>query len=417
MNQIKEIKLSVTAKHESESKHVSQFEFVALMASLMALISLAMDALLPALSNIGKSIGITNTNESQLLITMMFLGLGIGQLISGPLSDSLGRKPITYAGFLIFAIASIISVKATSLNVMILGRILQGIGLSAPKAIAMAIVRDSYSGDLMARIMSFIMVIFVLVPAIAPSYGKLMLDVFNWESIFYSQLIIAVIIVFWFALRQRETLKDENKVMLKGRLFRDGAKIFFKSKQATIYTVILGVFTGSFLVFLSTAQTILGEQYNKHDQFPLLFAAVALVSGISTFINGILVIKLGMRKLIMISAIMFTLSSAVYVILFHGHTNPHLYILLIFLSLTFLSIGFMFGNLTTLAMQPLGKIAGMGAAINGFVSTLIAVPIASYIGSFLKDTAFPLFVGFFITGLISVLLLIYANRSIKHVVE
>lgn len=388
----------------------SQFEFIAIMASLMAITSLAMDALLPALGEIGNSLGITQSNQNQLLITMIFLGLGIGQLLSGPLSDSLGRKPVIYIGFSIFIIGSILSVYADNLGTMITGRLIQGIGLSAPKSVSMAIVRDSYQGDVMAKIMSFVIVIFILVPTIAPAYGKYMLDTFGWESIFNSQILIAILVSIWFGFRQKETLTKERKTPFNAQLFKNGLKQFFQSKTATLYTIILGFVTGSFLVFLSTAQTILGEQYNKQDEFPMLFAAVALTVGVSTFLNGLFVVKIGMKRLIFASSIIFTLIAFTYVVMYYGEANPSITIVMAFLMILFLAFGFLFGNLSALAMEPLGKIAGMGAAINGTLSTLIAVPIAGFIGSFIQETAFPLFAGFFATGLISVILLIIARK-------
>ena len=193
-------------------KKSSQFEFIALMASLMSAVALAIDALLPALSYIGISIGTLEETDNQLIIIMIFLGLGIGPLLFGPISDSLGRKPVVYMGFGLFIIASFICVYATSLNMMIAGRILQGIGLSAPRTIAIAMVRDKYSGDYMARIMSFITVVFLLVPTVAPATGKFILDHYNWQAIFYSQLIFSVFISIWFWKRQEETLVIENRV-------------------------------------------------------------------------------------------------------------------------------------------------------------------------------------------------------------
>lgn len=162
----------------------SQFEFVALMASLMSVVALAIDALLPALDVIGIDIGTQIEADNQLLITMIFLGLGIGPLLFGPLSDSKGRKPMVYIGFAIFLLASVLCVFSRSLEVMIAGRILQGIGLSAPRTMAIAIIRDRYSGDYMARIMSFVTVVFLLIPIVAPALGKFILDQWGWEAIF-----------------------------------------------------------------------------------------------------------------------------------------------------------------------------------------------------------------------------------------
>jgi len=180
-----------------QNKQRSRIEFIALMASLMSIVAMSIDALLPALDQIGIEIGIQDTRDNQLLVTMIFLGLGFGQLIFGPISDSLGRKPVIYMGFALFVIATFICVNATNIETMVVGRILQGVGLSAPRTISIAMVRDSFSGNYMAKIMSFIVVIFILVPVVAPAIGKIILDVYGWKAIFYSQLVIGVFIIFW----------------------------------------------------------------------------------------------------------------------------------------------------------------------------------------------------------------------------
>lgn len=383
----------------------SKLEFIALMASLMSLVALSIDALLPALEQIGISLNIQqNSNDNQLLVTMIFLGLGFGQLISGPVSDSLGRKPVIYGGFLLFVIASFICVSANSLEMMVFGRILQGIGLSAPRTISIAMVRDSFSGNYMAKIMSFIVVIFILVPVIAPAIGKLMLDAYGWKSIFYSQLFFGVLVMFWLWKRQPETLKEENRIKLSLSLFVDGAKEFIKHKQAIVFTLISGFITGSFMVYLSSSQQIFQEQYNLIDEFPYIFAGLAISVGFATFLNGNLVMRLGMQKLISIFLIIFTLIPVAYILLFYQKENPSITILLTFFGLQFFAIGFLFGNLRALAMQPVGHIAGIGAAINGFVSTIMAVPIATYIGKFVVTTTLPLFVGFLVCGVLSLIL-------------
>ena len=207
-----------------QKQNISQLEFVAMMASLMSVVALAIDALLPALDIIGISIATKTDADNQLLITMIFLGLGFGPLIFGPISDSLGRKPMVFVGFGVFFIASIICVLADSLEMMIFGRILQGIGLSAPRTISIAIIRDIYSGDRMAKIMSFVVVVFLLVPIIAPAMGKYILDHFNWQAIFYTQIGFCFVIAFWFWKRQPETLKEENRIKFTKNLFKDGFK-------------------------------------------------------------------------------------------------------------------------------------------------------------------------------------------------
>ena len=389
----------------------AQLEFIALMASLMSLVALSIDALLPALKQIGLSVGIQDSTDNQLLITMIFLGLGFGQLIFGPLSDSFGRKPMVYFGFIVFVIASFICVSATSLEMMVFGRILQGVGLSAPRTISIAMVRDTFSGDYMARIMSFIVVIFILVPVVAPALGKIMLDNYGWKSIFNSQLIFGGLVMLWLWKRQPETLKPENKKKFTLSMFVTGTKEFVKHRQAIVFTLYSGFITGSFMVYLSASESIFREQYNLSEQFPYIFAGLAISVGFATFLNGTLVLKYGMLKLVKAATLMFTLIPLIYILLFYGSPNPSVTVLLIFFGLQFFSLGFVFGNTRALAMQPIGHIAGIGSAINGFFSTIMAVPIASYIGSFVKTTALPLFAGFLVCGICAIALLMVLKRK------
>ncbi|EIA09949.1 hypothetical protein HJ01_00631 [Flavobacterium frigoris PS1] len=392
----------------------SQFEFVALMASLMSVVALAIDALLPALEIIGISIGTTNVVDNQLLITMIFLGLGFGPLIFGPLSDSLGRKPVVYMGFALFIGASFICVNATSLEMMVLGRILQGIGLSAPRTISIAIIRDMYSGDYMARIMSFVTVVFILVPVVAPALGKFVLDYFNWHGIFYIQVVISILVSFWFWKRQPETLSIENKKVFSKKGFIGEFKELLKFKKTIGFTVISGFITGSFMVYLSSSQQIFQNQYNLEEEFPYIFAGLAIAIGAAVFSNGVLVLKYGMEKLITVALVSFFVVSATYVSLFYNTPNPDVRILLLFFGLQFFSIGFLFGNVRAMAMEPVGHIAGIAAAVTGFISTIMAVPISIFIGRFIKETALPLFVGFSICSALAVSLLIYLKIDEKR---
>jgi len=268
-----------------QNKQRSKIEFIALMASLMSIVALSIDALLPALEQIGISIGIHNTTDNQLLVTMMCLGLGFGQLIFGPSFDSLGRKPVIYMGFTLFVIASFICVSAANLETMVVGRVLQGIGLAAPRTISIAMIRDSFSGNYMAKIMSFVVVLFILVPVVAPAIGKLILDAYGWKAIFISQLIIGVAIMIWLWKRQPETLPVEKRTKFRVRLFIDGAKEFIKHKQAVTFTLVSGFITGSFMVYLSASQHIFQEQYHFKEEFPYIFAGLAIAVGFATFLK------------------------------------------------------------------------------------------------------------------------------------
>lgn len=393
-------------------KGTSQIEFILLMACLMSIVALSIDTILPALNPIGLSIGTVNQNENQLLITMIFLGLGLGQLIFGPISDSFGRKPVVYIGFTVFMLASFLCIAAPNIEIMVIGRILQGIGLSASRSISIAMIRDRFEGDYMAKIMSFVVTIFILVPIIAPTLGKFLLDNYGWESIFYSQLLFGIVVLCWFWKRQPETLPPAYKKKFSMAIFINGSKEFIKYRSAVIFTLISGLATGSFMVFLSTSQHIFEVQYGLVDQFPYIFGALAFSVGVATFTNGTLVVRFGMKKLVTIFSIVFSLTSLLYISIFYGETNPSISILILFLALQFFSVGFLFGNVRSLAMQPLGHIAGIGAAINGFISTIMAVPIAAFIGSFVETTALPLFIGFAACGLGSLLLLLFVKKPI-----
>lgn len=388
-----------------------KLEFVALMASLMSIVALSIDALLPALPEISSTLGVTNPVNNQLLITMIFLGLGFGQLLFGPLSDSFGRKPMVYIGFIVFIIASIICVTTKSFEIMIIGRILQGVGLSSPRSIALSMIRDSYSGNYMAKIISIVVMFFILVPVIAPTLGQLILSFFDWKSIFYFNLIFGVSIMIWFWKRQPETLLVKNRIKFSSHLFIDGTKEFFKHKQAVAFTFVSGFITGSFMVYLSTSQQIFQVQYNLAELFPYIFASLAISVGVATYLNSRLVIKYGMHKIAYTACIAYVIVSVLYVLLFWGGNNPSIFVLLSFFALQFFAVGFLFGNLRALAMEPLGHIAGIGAAINGFISTVMAVPIANYIGEFVNTSVLPLFIGFSIFGILSLLVFILMRKK------
>ncbi len=377
----------------------------------MSVVALSVDALLPALDVIGAAIGTQQTVDNQLLIIMIFLGLGIGPLIFGPISDASGRKPSVYMGFVVFLIASAICVYAESLEVMVAGRILQGIGLSAPRTICIAIIRDMYSGDYMARIMSFVTVVFLLVPIVAPALGKWILDHYDWETIFYVQVVISLIIVLWFWLRQPETLPEERRMPFTPTLFSKALKEIIQYRQTMGYTFISGFIVGAFMVYLSASQQIFEEFYGLKEEFPYIFAGLAITIGSAIFLNGTLVLRLGMERLVTWALYMFFLVSIAYLVFYGSGTKPSLTILLVFFGAQFFAIGFLFGNIRALAMQPVGHIAGNAAAITGFISTIMAVPISTFIGRFLETSTLPVFLGFAVCSGLSVLLLWYTKRG------
>ena len=392
----------------------TQVEFVALMAALMSIAALALDALLPALDLIGSDIGTTSLAQNQLVITLFFLGLGVGPLIFGPISDSVGRKPVVYVGFALFVLASLLCVFSDNFETMIGGRILQGIALSAPRTISVAMIRDRYSGDQMARILSFVVVVFILVPIVAPTLGKWIMDAMGWQAIFHFQVIFAILVALWFWRRQPETLIREKRNSFRFNVFVKGYKELLNYKQTMVFTFIWGLVTGSFLVYLSTAQQVFEDQYLMKESFPYIFACLAITIGTATLLNGTLVLRFGMLRLITVAMGGYILVPLLFVILFFDQANPPWWVALGFFGLQFFAVGFVFGNLRALAMEPVGHMAGIGSAITGCVATVMAVPISAFIGSFVKDSIFPIFLGFLICGTMAYLLLGYFYLSKRH---
>ena len=317
-------------------------------------------------------------------------------------------------GFALFGLASLICIYANSLEMMVVGRILQGIGLSAPRTISIAMVRDLFSGDYMARIMSFVTVVFILVPIIAPAVGKLVLDRFNWQAIFYVQLIFGLLVSLWFWKRQQETHPPEKREKFTSHIFMDGLKELMRYRDTIGYTLISGFIAGSFMVYLSTSQQIFEQQYLLKEEFPYIFAALAISIGSATFLNGTLVLRFGMEKLVTTALLAFFGISLLYLLLFYNTPNPSIGILLAFFGAQFFAIGFLFGNLRALAMQPVGHIAGIGAAITGFISTIMAVPISTYIGRYVGETVLPLFIGFLVCALLSMGILTYLKLTARR---
>ena len=396
-----------------QQKNTSQLEFIALMAALMSVTALAIDALLPALDIIAFDLGILLQADNQLLVTMIFIGLGLGPLLFGPLSDSIGRKPSVYIGFFVFLMASVVCIKATSLELMILGRILQGIGLSAPRTICIAIIRDLYHGDYMARIMSFVTILFILIPIVAPAMGKFILDNGNWKGIFYVQGAIGILVTIWFWIRQKETLAQTKRIPFKFNRIIQGAKQTLSHTRSIGFTLISGLIVGSFLVYLSASQHIFQQQYGLKEEFPYIFAGIAIAIGVAILLNGSFVVKYGMEKLVTLSLVGYFLVSILYIIIFFNTPTPHIVYLLIFFALQFFFIGFLFGNIRALAMEPVGHIAGIAAAITGFISTMMAVPISTLIGRFVAVSTLPLFIGFACCSGISLLILGYIKLHSK----
>lgn len=380
---------------------LSLVEFVILVSMMMSLTALSIDAMLPALSQIGSDLNVQNANNRQLVISVIFLGLAVGQLFFGPLSDRTGRKPAIYAGYSLFIVGSLISSVAISFPMMLFGRLLQGAGISAPRAVTLALVRDRYEGRAMARVMSFVMTIFILVPMIAPILGQTILLLSGWRSIFVGFVLLAVITVVWFALRMPETLDPENRAPFSLQRIIMATGEIIKTRPSLGYTVTAGLVSGAFIGYLNSSQQIFQEQYALGELFPLYFSVIAVSIGLASFLNARLVMRFGMRPLVSWSLrIIFGLAIAAFGIALVTAGQPPLWLFMAYLMLSFFCVGILFGNMNSLAMEPLGHIAGTGAAVVGSLSTLISMLLGTVIGQNYNGTIIPLVIGLAVlTGL------------------
>ncbi len=389
-------------------------EFVALVALMFSLVAMSIDGMLPALPAIGADLAVADPNDTQLVVSSLFLGLAFGQLLAGPLSDSYGRKPIIYVGLVLFMGGCLLSIYAPSFEWMIAGRILQGFGAASPRIVTIALVRDQYEGRAMARVMSFALSVFILVPALAPAIGQGILLLAGWQAIFVTFLFIALLTSVWFGLRQPETHPPERRSTLSFPGIFSAALEVCSIRAAIGHTVATGLLFASFVGYLSSAQQIFQQTYQVGKWFPAYFAALALAIGCAAAINGRLVIRYGMRRISTLAVRALTgvsLMSSVVVWSLSG--LPPLWLFMAFFLVMFFFIGLLFGNLNALSMEPLGHIAGVGAAMVGFIGTLISVPIGAAIGQAYDGTVLPLTVGFLFFGAAALLIMRWAQRETK----
>lgn len=395
-------------------KEIGHREFVFLMALLMSMTALSIDAMLPALGQIGQSLNVQNPNDTQMVISAVFLGMAGGLLLYGPLSDSYGRKNSLYLGIGIFLVGIIISIYSTNFSFMLMGRLLQGFGSASARVVTVALIRDRFEGSEMGRMMSLILAVFIMVPAMAPSIGQGILYVADWRAIFWFIFALGIFGGLWLNIRQPETLTAENRRSFTFSIIYSGIKETLKNPISRTYAIISGIIFGAFIGYLSSAQQIFQLQYELKDSFPLYFGGLALAIGVSSFVNSKLVMRFKMEALCQTAMIIITIVSSFFMIyMFTLEGDPSLTILMMYLLVIFFNVGILFGNLNTLAVQPLGHIAGVGTSIVGSVQTIFSVGLGGLIGQLYNGTVIPLISGFFACGILGLLLFLKLQHHIK----
>ncbi|ARC35914.2 multidrug MFS transporter [Paracoccus yeei] len=368
-------------------------EFIAMMALVFAVIAFSIDSMLPALPQIAQTLTPENVNRAQLVLTAFMAGMGVGLFVAGPLSDTFGRKPVITLGFAIYALASIAAVFAQSLEMLLVARFVQGLGAAGPRIVSLALVRDLYQGREMARITSFVMMIFILVPAVAPSVGAVVIHLVGWRGVFGSFVLLALVGSLWVNLRQPETLPPARRRPMNLASLMASAREVLGHRQVQLVTVIMTLGFGQMFALLSSAQQLFAETYGKGDQFPLWFAGMALLAGTGTVLNARYVVRLGMRRIVKSAYAMQVVVSGTMLVLVWGDLLPEplRFPAFFFWAVSvFFMAGVTFGNLNAMALQHMGHVAGMAASVVAAVSTIGAVLIAAPVGQLYDGTALPM---------------------------
>ncbi len=402
-----------------DTRSLSRQEFVPLMALMTSLIALSIDAMLPAFPAIESAFAVSSKENLQMIIAILFLGFGFGQLVFGPLSDVFGRKPPIYWGIAIFIFGSALSGFANSFELFILGRFLQGFGGASPRIISLALIRDEYSGDSMAQITSLVMSIFIFVPAVAPTLGQGVLYFYTWREIFIVLAVTASLVWLWFGMRQPETLLPVKRKRLSRSDLLFGMRETFRQKTTRTCMLVSGLVFGIFVGYLGAVQSLFEELFDVRETFPLYFGMLALCIGSATFFNSRLVMALGMRKLILIAFTFMTVIGNLFAgyLVFFAQNAPPLWMFMAYMMMTFFSVGFLFGNLNALAMTPLGHVAGMASALLGFVQSTFSSIIGIFLGRFFQESITPLVLSFALISLVSLFLMLeerhFFNRQLE----
>ncbi|SIN91765.1 multidrug effflux MFS transporter [Vannielia litorea] len=395
---------------------LSRTEFTALMAMLFATIAFSTDAMLPAMPTIVEELTADAPNRAQLIITFFMLGMGIGTLVTGPLSDAYGRKPTILACAGLYIGGSLLAWAAPTLELLLAARVIQGLGAAGPRIVGLAIVRDQYAGREMARLVSFIFLVFSLFPAVAPLIGQGIIAAFGWRAIFLMFVLFIGVSSLWLLLRQPETLPHEARVPFRaGPLWQNVKTVI--SDRTVRFTIAVQIFIfAQLLTILSTTQPVFDEVFGKADSFALWFAVIALCASTSSFVNARFVMTVGMRGMViraLVGVALISISALVITQFTPQASTAHFVVYLIWVITLFYQMGLTMGNLNALALEPMGRLAGTATSVIGSVSTAFAVAVGTPIGQFFDGTTTPLILGCLISGLIALGIMLWMGNPDK----
>ena len=387
-------------------------EFVALVALLTSLVALSIDAMLPALGVIASELQAHGENSRQFVVLCFFAGFGVGQLLFGPLSDRIGRKPAILIGVVVYSLGSLLCLLASDFNAFLIGRAVQGLGASGPRIVAMAMVRDGQSGPAMARVMSLVMSVFIIVPVLAPALGQLVLLVAGWRDIFVLFLLIAVSAGAWLAWRQPETLAPERRRPVSVGALAGAARQVLSHRVTMAYTLTAGLSSGLLIAYLGVCQQVFSDLYDQGQLFVLYFGVLAAALGLASVINARLVMRLGMRRLTGLALRATVILSLVFLaVCLSGDGVPPLAAFMAYMFPIFFCLGMLFGNCNALAMEPMGPIAGMAASIIGSISSVVSVLAGGLVSQLYDGTLRPLVIGYAVISVMALLTSMLAGAA------
>lgn len=372
---------------------IARFELIALLAMMVATVAFSIDSMLPALPRMAEDLSPGDTNNIQLILSAFIVGMGAGTLLAGPLSDRFGRKPIILLGAGLYIAGALLGFLAPSLELMVAARLIQGVGAAGPRIVSLAIVRDFYSGREMARLMSFVMIVFTVFPAVAPALGAGIVAIAGWRGIFAAFILFSLIATAWLTIRLPEPLPPEAR-----RPFRLAQLLAAIREMAALPMVRLSIMVQT-LIFtslftsISLIQPVFDQAFGRAEIFPLCFFIIGVVCATSSMVNARLVMIHGMRAIVMGAlSVTLVLSLAMVAIRLTGIAGEaEFWIYLVWQGTIFYQMGLTVGNLNALAMEPLGHIAGTAASVIGAISTIFAGVAAALVAQTFTGTALPLY--------------------------
>jgi DHA1 family bicyclomycin/chloramphenicol resistance-like MFS transporter len=367
-------------------------EMTAMLAGLMALNAFAIDAMIPALPDIGQSLNVAQENDRQLVVIAYFIGFASTQLFWGPLADRFGRKPILAAGIVLYGLFAALCAFAGSFALLIAGRVAMGASAAVTRVLVVAMVRDLFEAEAMARVMSLVFMVFMLVPVLAPNIGQAILLVASWRAIFLVLAGYALAMLIWSSLRLPETLHPEYRRSLKWREMASAIGETVRERQSLGYTLALTVTFSALIAYISSIQQIIFDVFKAPEMIGIVFAAIAAPMALASWFNSRIVEQFGLRRVGHSAALSLAIVTIAHAALaLSGYETLASFIIL--QGLTMACFALTSSNLGTLAMEHMAHIAGTASSVQGVTGTLGAAILGFLIGRSFDGTATPFIVG------------------------